>query len=128
MSFRSAVALILPALVALVKAAPNAPPPAAAFKVGQTLVTTSGPIEGHAVSWQPEVSEYLGVPFAIPPLGKLRWTAPKPFIGKKTIKAAKFSPDCAANVAAPLGSHIDYSGTVADIVKGSTFEIRAAVK
>jgi cholinesterase len=121
MSLRSAVVLVLPVLAALIKAAPNAQAPAAAFKVGKTVVTSSGPIEGHAASWQPEVSEYLGVPFAVPPVGPLRWMAPKPFIGNKTVDAAKFSPDCAANVAAPLGSQIDYTGTVADIVKGSSF-------
>lgn len=123
MSLKSTVLLVLSFLAGLATAAPNAPAPAAAFKVGQTVVTSSGPIEGHPASWQPEVSEYLGVPFAIPPVGELRWTAPKPYIGNKTINAAKFSPDCAANVAAPLGSQIDYA-SVADIVKGIAYEIQ----
>jgi cholinesterase len=93
---------------------------AAAYKVGQVVDTTSGLVEGQAASWQPEVSEYLGIPYAVPPIGNLRWTAPVMFDGNSTLKATKFSPDCAANVAAPLGSKIDYT-SVADIVKGKMF-------
>ena len=46
------------------------------FNVGQTVKTTSGDITGKPSSWKPEVSEYLGIPFAEPPVGKLRWAAP----------------------------------------------------
>ncbi|KAF2422167.1 alpha/beta-hydrolase, partial [Tothia fuscella] len=53
----------------------------------------------HASSWQPTVSEYLGIPYAEPPIGPLRFAAPKPYNGSGTIVASKFSPDCPANVA-----------------------------
>ena len=46
------------------------------FKIGQTVKTTSGDISGQPSSWKLEVSEYLGIPFAEPPVGKLRWAAP----------------------------------------------------
>jgi len=89
----------------------------AAFQVGRVVETSSGPVEGHASSWQRNVSEYLGIPFAVPPVGELRWTAPKAFNGQTKIVASKFSPDCAANVLAPPGSQINYA-SIADIVNG----------
>ena len=49
---------------------------AQSFKVGQTVKTTTGDITGQSSSWKPDVSEYLGIPFAEPPIGKLRWAAP----------------------------------------------------
>lgn len=49
------------------------------WKVGQSVKTTSGVVTGQASSWKNEVSEYLGVPFAEPPVGPLRWQAPKAY-------------------------------------------------
>jgi hypothetical protein len=54
------------AISALVTAVP------ANWKIGDTVETTSGPVQGHASDWQPSVSEYLGIPFAVPPVGNLR--------------------------------------------------------
>jgi cholinesterase len=101
-------------LASVTLAVPQAP---SSWKPGQTISTTSGPVTGHASSWQKEVSEYLGIPFAVPPVGDLRWTAPKAYKSSKAIGAHKFSPDCAANVGAPAGSKITYE-SVADTVKG----------
>src|ERR1700712_777848 len=67
-----------------------------AWKVGQSVKTSSGSVVGHASSWKPEVSEYLGIPFAQPPVGDLRWAAPKKYEGNGTIGAHKFSPSCPA--------------------------------
>lgn len=71
----------------------------AAWKVGETVKTTSGQIKGHASDWQPTVSEYLGVPFAKPPVGPLRWAAPQALKSDAVVDARKFSPDCPANTA-----------------------------
>jgi carboxylesterase type B len=60
-------------------------------QVGKRVKTTSGELIGHASSWQPTVSEYLGVPFAAPPVGPLRWKAPETYNGAgKVFNAAKF--------------------------------------
>jgi hypothetical protein len=62
-----------------------------AWKAGQAVKTTSGNVVGQASGWKTEVSEYLGVPFALPPVGDLRWAAPQPIKdGSKTINATKF--------------------------------------
>ncbi|KAI4154657.1 MAG: hypothetical protein LQ340_001544 [Diploschistes diacapsis] len=55
------------------------------WTVGQPVQTTSGTVAGHAASNLTHVSEYLGIPYAQPPLGALRFKAPQ--------------KDCPANVA-----------------------------
>jgi carboxylesterase type B len=61
------------------------------WTVGQAVKTTSGNIVGQVSSWKKDVSEYLGVPFAAPPVGPLRWAPPQKFKGEgKTIQATKF--------------------------------------
>lgn len=57
------------------------------WDIGQEVSTTSGSIKGHASSWQPEVSEYLGIPFAQPPVGPLRFAAPQKYRGYEGIIA-----------------------------------------
>lgn len=61
------------------------------WTVGQTVSTSSGDIEGHASSLIPTVSEYLGIPYAKAPTGKLRFAAPEAYDGKgKQFVARKF--------------------------------------
>lgn len=57
------------------------------WEIGQEVSTTSGLIDGHASSWQLEVSEYLGIPFAQPPIGSLRFAAPQTYQGYGRIVA-----------------------------------------
>jgi carboxylesterase type B len=64
---------------------------AQSFRVGNTVKTTTGNVIGQSSSWKPEVSEYLGIPFAEPPIGKLRWAAPVPIKAPgKVINATKY--------------------------------------
>jgi hypothetical protein len=51
----------------------------AQWHVGQAVRTTSGTIIGHAAKGAPQVSEYLGIPFARAPVGNLRWAAPQQY-------------------------------------------------
>jgi hypothetical protein len=48
------------------------------WTVGQIVDTTSGPVQGTASTLRPDVSAYLGIPFAQPPTGDLRFAAPVP--------------------------------------------------
>jgi hypothetical protein len=62
------------------------------FTVGQPVRTTSGTVVGHAAKTRPQVSEYLGIPYALPPVGSLRFAAPQRFNGttNTTITASHF--------------------------------------
>ena len=61
-----------------------------AWVVGQPVKTTSGTLIGQAAGGAPDVSEYLGIPYAQPPLGDLRWAAPKKFKGTGNITARSY--------------------------------------
>ncbi|KAK0120271.1 hypothetical protein ONS95_011676 [Cadophora gregata] len=70
------------------------------WTVGQVVDTSSGSVTGHAASVNKEVSEYLGIPFAIPPVGDLRWTGPKAYVGTGAINGTDFGFSC------PAGSQV----------------------
>lgn len=78
----------LSALIALASASPVNQ--RSGFAIGQTLKTTSGVVAGHAAKNRTEVSEYLGIPFAQPPIGNLRWKAPVKYVGDAPINASKY--------------------------------------
>ena len=64
--------------------------PSPDFSVGQRVETTSGLVLGQPAALRSEVSEYLGIPFAKPPVGDLRFAAPQAFIGTGNINATAF--------------------------------------
>ena len=47
-----------------------------AAEAGELVETNSGSFQGKASEIRPAVSEYLGIPFAQPPVGDLRFKAP----------------------------------------------------
>ena len=61
---------------------------------GSTVQTSSGPITGHVAKNRPDVSEYLGIPYAEPPTGDLRFAAPESYKSSDPITADAYSPDC----------------------------------
>jgi carboxylesterase type B len=61
-----------------------------AWKVGDAVKTSSGDILGHAAARNHNVSEYLGIPYAVPPVGPLRFMPPRAFKGKGVVKADRF--------------------------------------
>lgn len=54
------------------------------------VTTASGIVEGQIASDTDGVSEYLGIPYARPPVGRLRWAPPERFSGSSIIKATAF--------------------------------------
>jgi carboxylesterase type B len=111
--FSSIMFAIILSLTGLAAAIPQGGP--TGWTIGQSVKTSSGAVQGHASSWQPDVSEYLGIPYAKPPTGPLRFAAPQKYEGTSNINAARFSPDCPANVASPPGTTITYSSVAATI-------------
>jgi carboxylesterase type B len=49
--------------------------------------TTSGTVIGHKAAWpeNSDVDEYLGIPYAAPPLDNLRFRAPQPYKAKEDV-------------------------------------------
>lgn len=56
----------------------------------QDVVTENGKITGHAAPKAKNVMEYLGIPYAQPPIGDLRWAAPQKYTAKGPYVAANF--------------------------------------
>ena len=55
--------------------------------------TSEGPVRGFV---KDGVSEFLGIPYAAPPVGDLRWRPPQPHARwRKALKATAFGPTCA---------------------------------
>ena len=70
--------------------------------VGATVDTSSGLVTGHPANNRTAVSEYLGIPYAQPPVGKLRFAAPQAFHSTKPFNASSYSPDCPAVPSKPI--------------------------
>jgi cholinesterase len=77
--FRTALLAVVPALTA-----------ASTFSVA----TTNGLITGHPASNISSVTEFLGIPFAQPPVGSLRFAPPQPYNGTGPYLAASYGYDC----------------------------------
>jgi hypothetical protein len=61
------------------------------FRIGHTVKTTSGDITGQPSSWKPEVSEYISIPYAEPPVGKWIFSAPVAIkAAGKAVNATKY--------------------------------------
>lgn len=67
------------------------------YAVGTIIQTSSGAIVGHAARNRTQVSEYLGIPYAKPPVGNLRFAAPQSYWSSDTLNGSAYSPDCPQN-------------------------------
>jgi para-nitrobenzyl esterase len=62
---------------------------------GTTVQTTYGPVCGIASTTAPGVNEWLGIPYAAPPVGDLRWHSPQPPTAwTATLDATEFGSEC----------------------------------
>jgi cholinesterase len=77
--FRAALLAVVPALTA-----------ASALSVR----TMNGLITGHPASNISSITEFLGIPFAQPPVGRLRFAPPQPYNGTGPYVAASYGYDC----------------------------------
>ncbi|PQE28217.1 Carboxylesterase type B protein [Rutstroemia sp. NJR-2017a BBW] len=64
--------------------------------------TTSGTVIGHHARNASNVFEFLGIRYAQPTNGSLRFQAPVPFTSEDTYEALKYAPACPFNPAPPL--------------------------
>ncbi|PQE14960.1 hypothetical protein CJF32_00002485 [Rutstroemia sp. NJR-2017a WRK4] len=60
--------------------------------------TSSGLVAGHTAANRHSVTEYLGIPFAQPPIAHLRFAAPQPYIGTGFINGTDFFGSTAAEI------------------------------
>lgn len=79
--------LSLLATAAIVLAAPAA-------KIPLTVSTSQGSITGHVAPNVSSVIEFLGIPYAQPPVGSLRFGTPVPINTTTSYIAANFGADC----------------------------------
>ncbi|KAF7524963.1 hypothetical protein PCG10_005314 [Penicillium crustosum] len=61
-------------------------------------------VSGHAASNTTGVSEYLGIPFAAPPVGALRFAPPQPYKGTGNINGTKNGFTCPASASPPVSA------------------------
>lgn len=62
--------------------------------VGKVVNTTSGLIVGHAADGASDVSEYLGIPYAQPPINSLRFQPPQEYTSRKVFNATSYGFVC----------------------------------
>jgi para-nitrobenzyl esterase len=64
-----------------------------ALAAGPLVQTTEGPVQGATAN---DVTQFLGIPYAAPPAGPLRWQPPKPHTGwTQPLPATHFGTTCA---------------------------------
>ena len=71
-----------------------------AWAAGLTIDTTGGVVQGISTA---SANEYLGIPYAAPPTGPLRWRAPQPASWSGVLQANTLPPIC-PQPAGPLGA------------------------
>lgn len=65
------------------------------------IATTIGNVRGHIANGSACVGEFLGVPYAKPPLGQLRFEAPQLITEKRNYEASSFGYDCPLTPSGP---------------------------
>lgn len=80
------------ALIVSLGAVVSMPPAVARAAAGDTVVTQDGPVSGTSVSG---MRAFLGIPYAAPPVGPLRWHPPEPHVRWSAPRdATRFANHC----------------------------------
>lgn len=96
----AALGITLGTLLATAPATGASVPPEQAATGAPVARTGDGKVRGLAAG---AVDEFLGIPYAAPPVGALRWRPPQPAARWSGVRdATQFAPDCAQN-AGPFG-------------------------
>lgn len=91
----------IPGLLAGLTAAPLALGATVRARASQQVTTSYGAVQGATSDLESGVTAYKGIPFATPPVGDLRWTAPtSPANWSGTLNATSFGADCAQSYSA----------------------------
>jgi Carboxylesterase family len=77
--------MVIPLVFLLASALAQALPHNSTNGIGGIVDTTIGPIQGKVSTLRPDVSAYLGIPFAKPPVGDLRFAAPVKYGGSGSV-------------------------------------------
>ena len=104
---RAAAALRASASVDGVIVSSSTPAAAPACATDTTVPTTTGPVCGIVVNGD---KEWLGIPYAAPPVGDLRWAPPQPHAPwTTTLQATAFGSECLQGIppAFPVGGSED---------------------
>jgi para-nitrobenzyl esterase len=83
---------------------------------GPTVSTTDGPVRGIVKNG---VNEFLGIPYAAPPVGDLRWMPPAPTTHHALLDATQFANTCAQ--VTELGAFAGPSSTTEDCLYLNVF-------
>ncbi|HYB30043.1 MAG TPA: carboxylesterase family protein [Solirubrobacteraceae bacterium] len=128
-AWRAVLAGVCAALTAITLVATSAPAvdngvaAVSNFGVVPIVSTASGTVRGVAVSGG---YEFLGLPYAAPPTGNLRWRPPQPPAGWKGIRdATQFAPSCPQPVSpflppGPLSDDCLYLNVYTPTLRGDT--------
>src|SRR5216683_3320409 len=77
---------------------------------GAPLAVDGGAVTGNWAA-NGHVRAYLGIPFAAPPVGELRWKPPQPVTPWQGVRAAmSFGPQCLQAGGSPKSVYFEYSG------------------
>jgi para-nitrobenzyl esterase len=89
---RAAIATLLSALLAACVSS-ETPSPRTDTDLTGIIQTSSGPVRGEQ---RAGIDRFLGIPYAAPPVGMLRWRPPAPpLVASSTLDATHFAPTCA---------------------------------